>query len=124
MSRLLHKISAIFGFRCPRCERGSMFSRGLFELSKFLDMPTHCKHCGLAFEPEPGFYMGAMFISYGIFAIGMLALVAFFYIIVHLGINLALFLAFLAGGISFTYVIRLSRVIALHLVRGYDAKYR
>lgn len=28
-------------------------------------MPSHCPVCGQAYEPEPGFYWGAMFISYG-----------------------------------------------------------
>ncbi|MBX0292946.1 DUF983 domain-containing protein [Hymenobacter sp. HSC-4F20] len=27
-------------------------------------MPAHCPVCGQAYEPEPGFYWGAMFISY------------------------------------------------------------
>ncbi len=29
-------------------------------------MNTHCAGCGQSFEPEPGFYFGAMFVSYGL----------------------------------------------------------
>jgi hypothetical protein len=29
-------------------------------------MHVHCPHCGVALEPEPGFYFGAMFVSYAI----------------------------------------------------------
>lgn len=86
-------------------------------------MPEKCEHCGLVFTPEPGFYMGSMFVSYGLFSWGMLGLVAIFYMLVHLGINLSIFLAILSGLVSFTYVIRLSRAIALYMVRGYDAAY-
>lgn len=29
-------------------------------------MNLKCPHCGVGFEPEPGFYFGAMFVSYAI----------------------------------------------------------
>ena len=29
-------------------------------------MPKECPVCGLKFEPEPGFYWGAMYIGYGL----------------------------------------------------------
>lgn len=27
-------------------------------------MHQHCSHCGASFNPEPGFYFGAMYVSY------------------------------------------------------------
>lgn len=27
-------------------------------------MPQHCPHCGQSFQPEPGFYFGASYVSY------------------------------------------------------------
>jgi len=124
MSRFLHKVKAIFGLRCPRCEKGDMFSQDLFNFSKFLDMPERCPHCGLRFTPEPGFYMGSMFVSYGLFSWGMLSLVALFYLVFDIGINWSIFFAVLGGLISFTYIVRLSRAIALHMVRGFDSKFK
>lgn len=124
MSRFFKKTYAILGLRCPRCEQGRMFSYRGFEVTKFLEMPEKCPNCKLHFTPEPGFYMGSMFVSYGLFSWGMLGLVALFYLVFHLGINLSIFLAILAGVISFTFVIRLSRVIALHMARGYDPGYK
>lgn len=29
-------------------------------------MPMHCSKCNLKFEPEPGFFYGAMYVSYGL----------------------------------------------------------
>ncbi|MBK6389666.1 MAG: DUF983 domain-containing protein [Saprospiraceae bacterium] len=113
-------MSAIFGQRCPQCEKGKMFSSGLFQFSKFLDMPEKCEYCGLKFMPEPGFYMGSMFVSYALFSWGMLILVAVFYLLFHFGIDMSIFLAVMCGLLSFTYVIRLSRAIALHVVKRYD----
>ena len=94
-----------------------MFSSGLFQFSKFLDMPEKCEYCGLKFMPEPGFYMGSMFVSYALFSWGMLILVAVFYLLFHFGIDMSIFLAVMCGLLSFTYVIRLSRAIALHVVK-------
>ncbi|MEP7267694.1 MAG: DUF983 domain-containing protein [Saprospiraceae bacterium] len=122
MARIFEKLRAVFGAKCPRCEKGKMFSSGLFEFSKFLNMPEKCEHCGLHFTPEPGFYMGSMFISYGVFTWGMLGLIAVFYLVFNIGINLSIFLAVICGLISFTYVIRLARTVALHMVCGYDPK--
>ncbi|TRX60880.1 DUF983 domain-containing protein [Fulvivirga sp. M361] len=43
-----------------------MFARGtLYHPKKFMDMNKNCPCCGQTFEPEPGYYFGAMFISYG-----------------------------------------------------------
>jgi len=124
MSRFIEKLSAILSMKCPRCEIGKMFSSGLFEFSKFLNMPEKCEHCGMHFTPEPGFYMGSMFISYAVFSWGMLGLIAVFYLVFHIGINMSIFLAVVVGLICFTFVIRLARSIALHMVRGFDPKYK
>ncbi|MCU0328665.1 MAG: DUF983 domain-containing protein [Chitinophagales bacterium] len=43
--------------KCPKCNQGNMFST-LFTMS------SSCSHCGQDFEIEPGFYLGAMYISY------------------------------------------------------------
>jgi uncharacterized protein (DUF983 family) len=44
--------------RCPRCRRGYIF-RGI------LAMNEHCPVCGLLFQREEGYFLGAMYISYG-----------------------------------------------------------
>ena len=49
---------------CPRCRGGKMFKYPLSKISKFAEMNENCPVCGLKFEVEPGFWYGAMFISY------------------------------------------------------------
>ena len=48
---------------CPRCGIGRLF-RGIFA------MEDACGHCGLDFRREPGFYLGSIYINYGITALG------------------------------------------------------
>jgi uncharacterized protein (DUF983 family) len=48
---------AVVRMRCPRCRRGRMF-KGL------LQMNDPCPVCGLIFEREEGYFLGAMYVSY------------------------------------------------------------
>ena len=59
-------LKSIYQCKCPRCHKGDMFLRGKLLTSKFSVMNKSCSHCGQVFEPEPGYYFGAMFISYAI----------------------------------------------------------
>lgn len=43
--------------RCPLCGEGEMFS-GWFS------MLANCKSCGLRYEREPGYYLGASYVNY------------------------------------------------------------
>lgn len=55
---------ALLSLRCPHCHEGRLFTHSAFNLAHFTDMPAHCEVCAVPLEPEPGFYWGAMFISY------------------------------------------------------------
>jgi hypothetical protein len=43
-----------------------MFPAGTLYTSRFADMHPKCTCCGQNFEPEPGFYYGAMYVSFAI----------------------------------------------------------
>jgi uncharacterized protein (DUF983 family) len=48
--------------RCPLCGKGKLF-RG------WLAMHPECPHCGVTFEREPGFFLGSIYINYGLTAL-------------------------------------------------------
>jgi uncharacterized protein (DUF983 family) len=58
-----HRITTILlrGIRlqCPRCGRGRLFS-GLFT------MHERCAACGLVFEREQGYFVGAIYVNYAV----------------------------------------------------------
>lgn len=64
---------AMLALRCPRCHQGPLFSYPAYRLTKFSAMPESCPVCGQGYEPEPGFYWGAMFVSYG-FSVAIFAI--------------------------------------------------
>jgi uncharacterized protein (DUF983 family) len=57
---------------CPRCRTGKIFRQSVW---LFPRMYERCAACGLKFEREEGYFLGAMYIGYGlgIAAIAMLA---------------------------------------------------
>src|SRR5579872_3482015 len=62
----------ILGALCPRCRTGKIFRRSVW---LFPGMHERCPACGLKYEREDGYFLGAMYISYalGIGAITALA---------------------------------------------------
>ena len=57
-------IAAILQQRCPRCRSGSIFRSSVFR--GFARMNKRCPVCDLEFEREEGYFLGAMYISYGL----------------------------------------------------------
>lgn len=62
-----NKLYSIFFLKCPRCHEGNLFvNQNPYSFNHFFDMPKHCDHCHLKYEPEPGFFYGAMYVSYAL----------------------------------------------------------
>src|SRR5258708_38371965 len=57
-------LTAIGQGRCPHCREGFIFKYPFSRLRKFSEMNSTCSTCEANFEPEPGFYFGAMYVSY------------------------------------------------------------
>ncbi|MFM7054513.1 MAG: DUF983 domain-containing protein [Bacteroidota bacterium] len=61
------KVYSIFNNKCPRCHKGDFFvNKSSFNFKGFSKMNEKCEKCELSFEQEPGYYFGAMYISYAI----------------------------------------------------------
>ncbi|HEX8547240.1 MAG TPA: DUF983 domain-containing protein, partial [Cytophagaceae bacterium] len=60
-------ILSILKLKCPRCHQGDIFAnKNPFKFSTLSKIHKNCSCCGQDFEPEPGFYFGAMYVSYGL----------------------------------------------------------
>lgn len=66
-------VGDIFHQRCPRCRVGSIFRDSIFR--GFPEMHERCPVCDLKFEREPGYFLGAMYVSYAL-GLGIVALFA------------------------------------------------
>lgn len=62
---------AVLNSKCPRCRRGKIFSGSLYGFNLQRTNET-CSHCHMRFEIEPGFFYGAMYVSYAFVVAEML----------------------------------------------------
>ena len=59
-------VSSFLNSKCPRCGKGKVFSGSIFSLRTFADTLGCCPNCHLSYEPETGFFFGAMYFSYAL----------------------------------------------------------
>lgn len=105
---------SIFKKKCPRCRKGDLFTTP-FSFSKPLDMPKQCQECGLIFEPEPGFYFGAMFLSYGIYAVTITPAALLLVLLGGWSVGGAMALVLAITFLTFIWMARLARSLWIHI---------
>jgi uncharacterized protein (DUF983 family) len=69
----LSTLKAIITQRCPRCRSGEIFNYSIFR--GFPGMQPRCPVCDLKFQREEGYFLGAMYISFGL-ALAVIAIFA------------------------------------------------
>ena len=60
--------SVVFN-KCPQCHQGKVLTYPPYQINKLLDTGESCVHCELKYEKEPGFFYGAMYVSYALTSI-------------------------------------------------------
>ena len=114
-------IGSTLGKKCPRCRESKLFTEPLM-LSKPLEMPERCNVCGQSFMPEPGFYYGAMFISYIMSSFFFLLVAGIMIIYFEWSVEASFGLIIFLGAILYIWVLRISRSIWINIMINYDPK--
>ena len=114
-----NKLYSVLHGVCPRCQEGKVFRFAPYRSLDFSRMNERCPACGLVFEPEPDFYQGAMYVSYGLstgvfMAVGVVLL---FYLELGYGITFAVILLLAIGLLPVLF--RVSRLVWLNLFVNY-----
>ena len=115
MATEISLFSSILKMNCPRCRQGKLFYTKIFEFKRITDMPDTCEVCNQKFMPEPGFYYGAMFISYIMTAFFFLAFIALCMFGFGLTVNTSFILLAILIVIGFVWFFRISRSIWIHI---------
>ena len=101
--------------KCPHCKEGNVFEakKGLISFG-IPKMKPRCENCNYKFEREPGFFFGAMFVSY---ALAVAEYVTFF-VVAHFFLGVPVLYAFFGIGIlailGSGFNFRTSRLIWIH----------
>ena len=99
---------AVLRQRCPRCRYGPVFRRGL-------TMYERCPACDHRFQREPGYFLGAMYISYPLSLVVLGAATWAIHLLwPDLRLDVAVTLAVLPLLVCVPAIVRYSRVLWMH----------
>jgi uncharacterized protein (DUF983 family) len=103
---------------CPRCREGRIFRSSI--VRGFPRMHENCPVCGLKFQREQGYFLGAMYISFGLGTITIVLLGVLLWALMKWRLEDAALWAFflflpLAPGVAF-----FSRVLWIYLDQALD----
>ncbi len=118
LGRVASALYAISHQLCPRCRAGAIYRVPLWR--GLLAMHPECPVCGLRFEREPGYFLGAMYFSYVLSIPPVLALVLIIWRITRWQFDVVVLSAFLAWLPFVPAVTRWARVFWIHLDRHFD----
>ncbi|QCR22466.1 DUF983 domain-containing protein [Pontibacter sp. SGAir0037] len=107
--------------RCPRCREGEMFPKGTLYTRKFADMHPDCPCCGQTYEPEVGFYYGAMYVSFA-FNVGIFLICLFllYQVVEEVTMGMMIGVVGLVVIGLLPVIFRLSRIIWIYLFVRYE----
>ncbi|MEM6964990.1 MAG: DUF983 domain-containing protein [Bacteroidota bacterium] len=113
-------LSSVFAMKCPRCREGDLFKTPTFSYQKPTEMPDNCPVCNQSYSPEPGFWYGAMFISYIWTAWACLFFVGGGIFLFGMSVNGAFALLIVVVAIFFFWIFRISRSMWIHIYVKYN----
>jgi uncharacterized protein (DUF983 family) len=109
---------------CPRCHKGKVFkNNNPYSLKNAFAMNDSCSECELKYEREPGFFYGALYVSYalmsGIFIVWFLADQLW----LHLEAIILLTRVVSSMALLFPLIYRSARIIWLNFFIRFDKSY-
>ncbi len=115
------KIYAMITGCCPKCHEESMYvDANPFNIMKIYAMHEKCSHCKLAYQIEPSFFFGAMFVSYGLgVLIGIITFLLSFFVF-HANLKTSFIAIIVALILCNTLIMRLSRNIWINIFVHFD----
>ncbi len=110
-------LNAILLGKCPHCRDGNIFKHSSLSV-RFAEMNPVCPCCEVSFMPEPGFYIGAMYVSYA-FNVAILFAIGFsLFLFTHVPDWVYIVSIIVASFAFIPFSFRYSRIIFLHSFGG------
>ena len=113
-------LKAIIVGRCPRCRRGQIFKPGLS--GAFGLMNDVCGVCGLRFLRESGYFLGAMYVSYGLGVLTILPVASALAVVVEWPLWAVMTVTLILTLLLMPIFLRYSRVIWLYVDQQIDPR--
>ena len=123
MATRAQTVSAAAGIRrqlCPRCREGRIFRGPVYRAP--LGMLDNCPVCGLKFEREQGYFLGAMYVSYGLSIPPVLVLILLIRMLSGWPYDVSIGAAFVAYLPFVPVVARFARVVWMYVDQSFDPR--
>lgn len=118
-------IYSVVQSKCPRCNLDNLYlDNNPYHLSKLAEMKKSCEKCGQAYEPETGFYYGAMYVSYALGVAVMVVPSLLMYLLFNLSFGVLLAFILSIYVVAFPLFFRWSRNIWLNIFVKYNKQLR
>ncbi len=111
---------ALLKGRCPRCRQGAIFPSTFAGLAGFMN--PSCPVCGLEFLREAGYFLGAMYVSYGLGVLTILPVGVFLAVVLKWSLWVVLPFVIIQTIVSMPVFLRFSRTIWLHVDQAIDPR--
>ena len=111
----LNFVKGIYQEKCPNCGGGHVFEKrtGIFKIPK---MHEKCVECDYRFDREPGYFIGAMYLSYGLAIFqGMIAYLLCSFLFPNMTIEWVLLIVILPVLILSKKNFKWSRILYIHI---------
>src|SRR5262249_28364345 len=108
--------------RCPRCRLGQVFKEPIFRIYalRLPKMYDRCPVCNLKFEREPGYFLGAMYISYIVGVGAIILLATIIWVVMHWSIMRSTVLAMILFLPLAPAITLFARVLWIYLDQSVD----
>jgi uncharacterized protein (DUF983 family) len=106
--------------RCPRCKQGQVFRDGVLGLLGA--MHDRCPVCGLVFLRESGYFLGAMYVSYGLGVLTILPVSIVLAVVLEWPLSTVLAIMVVQTLVSMPLFLRFSRLLWLHADQVIDPR--
>jgi uncharacterized protein (DUF983 family) len=116
------RLYSILNNKCPRCHEGDFYiTKHPYQIHNFGKNHEHCSACGYKFEKEPGYFYGAMYVSYALtVAFSVAIAVAIIVLFPSSGYKVYMISILLGLVVLMPLSFRLSRLIWMNLFQHYD----
>ncbi len=117
------RLYSILNNKCPKCQEGDFYvSRHPYKFKDFGKNHENCSHCGYKFDKEPGYFYGAMYVSYALtVAFSVAIAVAIVVLFPSSSYKVYLFSILIGLLILMPISFRLSRLIWMNLFQHYES---
>lgn len=115
------RMYSILNSKCPRCHEGDFYvNKHAYQMKDFGKNHERCSECGLKYEKEPGFFYGAMYVSYALTVAFSVAIGVAIFVLFPSSSYKVYMTAILVGLVVLMPLsYRLSRVIWMNLFQHY-----